>query len=533
MSTLVRLTRQLSFSAALVLLLAGTPSPCAAQSFSLYTPFTEISVPPGESIDYPIDVINKSGGVKSADIAVESLPRGWTYLMKSGGWNIGRVAVLPGEKKSFSLQVQVPLKVNKGVYHFAVAARGLSELPLTVVVSQQGTFKTEFTTDQANMAGAANSTFTFNARLRNVTDAGQAYALNAAAPPGWRVTFKASYKQVSSVNIEPGHTQDISIEINPTAETPAGTYKIPVTASTGATSADLGLEVGITGSYGLQLTTPTGLLSTSATAGDDRRLDLVVKNTGSADLKNVDLLSAAPPNWNVSFDPKKIDDLPAGQSMQVAATITPDDKAIVGDYMTDLTAKTAETSALAPLRVSVETSLLFRGDDPENVLVVTALDTDADHFRRITGDFGIEITEHTMEMPHLQVQGPRSRELLSAVTDADIAGLRYFRFLTEPVSVCGAPCYVARTGYSGELGYEVFCEPGDAEKVWQGLLDQGAAMGIRPYGLAAVESPADRGRADLHRLRLLPGRDVALPRQPRPHDQAGQGRLPRQGGAAG
>jgi len=132
--------------------------------------------------------------------------------------------------------------------------------------------------------------------------------------------------------------------------------------------------------------------------------------------------------------------------------------------------------------------VVFRGDDPENVLVVTALETDADHFRRITGDFGIEITEQTMEMPHLQVQGPRSRELLSAVSDADIAGLRYFRFLTEPVSVCGAPCYVARTGYSGELGYEVFCEPGDAEQVWQGLLDQGASMGIRPYGLAAVES---------------------------------------------
>src|SRR4051794_11566778 len=132
--------------------------------------------------------------------------------------------------------------------------------------------------------------------------------------------------------------------------------------------------------------------------------------------------------------------------------------------------------------------VVFRGDDPKRVLVVTALDTDADHFRRITGDFALEITEHTMEMPHLQVQGPRSREMLSAVTDADVAGLRYFRFLTEPVSVCGAQCYVARTGYSGELGYEVFCEPGDAEKVWQGLLDQGASMGIRPYGLAAVES---------------------------------------------
>jgi aminomethyltransferase len=74
------------------------------------------------------------------------------------------------------------------------------------------------------------------------------------------------------------------------------------------------------------------------------------------------------------------------------------------------------------------------------------------------------------------------------VTDADIAGLRYFRFTPERVTVCGAQCLVARTGYSGELGYEIYCSPADAERVWQGLLDQGASMGIRPYGLAAVES---------------------------------------------
>jgi aminomethyltransferase len=132
--------------------------------------------------------------------------------------------------------------------------------------------------------------------------------------------------------------------------------------------------------------------------------------------------------------------------------------------------------------------VVFRGEDAGRILVVTALDTDGDHFRRITGDFGVEISDHTLEMPHLQVQGPRSRELLAAVCDADIAGLRYFRFFPHQVSVCGAQCWVARTGYSGELGYEVYCDPKDAERVWQGLLDQGASIGIRPYGLAAVES---------------------------------------------
>ena len=59
-------------------------------------------------------------------------------------------------------------------------------------------------------------------------------------------------------------------------------------------------------------------------------------------------------------------------------------------------------------------------------------------------------------MPHLQLQGPKSRELLASLTDADIDSLRYFRFL-EDVTIGGVPgCLVSRTGYSGELGYEIY-----------------------------------------------------------------------------
>ena len=131
----------------------------------------------------------------------------------------------------------------------------------------------------------------------------------------------------------------------------------------------------------------------------------------------------------------------------------------------------------------------FRGKDAKDVLVVTALDTDGDHFRRICKRFAVEIVDATLDLPHLQVQGPRSRELLAACTDADVEGLRYFRFVPQPVTICGVDgCWLARTGYSGELGYEVYVPAADAERVWQGLLDQGAAIGIRPYGLAAVES---------------------------------------------
>jgi aminomethyltransferase len=133
--------------------------------------------------------------------------------------------------------------------------------------------------------------------------------------------------------------------------------------------------------------------------------------------------------------------------------------------------------------------VVYRGEDDGELLVVTALDTDADHFRRVTSDLDLEIEEQTFALPHLQVQGPRSRELLAGLTDADIAGLRYFRYVPHPIAVGGVDgCWVSRTGYSGELGYEVFCPAEGAETLWRALLDAGAHMGIRPYGLAAVES---------------------------------------------
>jgi glycine cleavage system T protein (aminomethyltransferase) len=130
------------------------------------------------------------------------------------------------------------------------------------------------------------------------------------------------------------------------------------------------------------------------------------------------------------------------------------------------------------------------GDNERGILVVTALSTDGDHFRKVTAEKGlnVEIAEVTAELPHLQLQGPKSRELLASLTDADIASLRYFRFL-EDVTIGGVPgCLVSRTGYSGELGFEIYTSPENAERLWSALLDPGQALGIRPYGLAAVES---------------------------------------------
>ena len=115
---------------------------------------------------------------------------------------------------------------------------------------------------------------------------------------------------------------------------------------------------------------------------------------------------------------------------------------------------------------------------------VTALDSDLDHFLEVTSGLDVAIENVTERNPHVQLQGPRSRELLSSLSSADVAGLPYFRFFPEPVHVGGVPCHVSRTGYSGELGYEIFCAPEHAEELWGALTGAGAI----PYGLSAVET---------------------------------------------
>jgi aminomethyltransferase len=116
--------------------------------------------------------------------------------------------------------------------------------------------------------------------------------------------------------------------------------------------------------------------------------------------------------------------------------------------------------------------------------VITALDSDLVHFEEAAGGLDVEIAPITPELPHVQLQGPRSRELLAGLTDADVGALGYFRFLHEQVPVGGVPAWVSRTGYSGELGYEIFCAPDHAPELWAAL----TAAGARPYGLAAVET---------------------------------------------
>ena len=138
--------------------------------------------------------------------------------------------------------------------------------------------------------------------------------------------------------------------------------------------------------------------------------------------------------------------------------------------------------------------------------IFTARDEDGEHLRDGASGFDVAFRPITDELACLQVQGPGARRLLRQFV-ADIDTLRYFRFWPEPVPVAGRACRIARIGYSGELGYELFCRSAESEGLWDALL---AAGGI-PYGLAATETL--RIEAGL----ILIGRDYR-PHQSNPYD---------------
>ncbi len=106
-----------------------------------------------------------------------------------------------------------------------------------------------------------------------------------------------------------------------------------------------------------------------------------------------------------------------------------------------------------------------------------------DWFRETAGGLDATVEEVTDRMPMISVQGPTSRDVLGSITDADLSTLRWFHFMPDPVTVAGAQARVLRTGFSGELGFEVVADPGSITGIWDALV----AAGGRPFGLDAVD----------------------------------------------
>lgn len=218
--------------------------------------------------------------------------------------------------------------------------------------------KSSFTAKLMNIEGATNEVFRYTTTLHNGDGKSKVVELKAALPIGWMISYKVDGSPVTSVAMDAGKTQDIFIEINATPSADPGKYKIPVKAISALDTLVLNLEAVVKGAYGLTLTTPTGRLSEEVTSVSHLDIQLVVKNSGTLPLSDIDLTSQLPSNWEVSFEPAKITRLEPGKSQDVKAKLKVPDKTIAGDYGATFTAANPNSNSPAVFRIIVKTSIL-------------------------------------------------------------------------------------------------------------------------------------------------------------------------------
>jgi aminomethyltransferase len=97
----------------------------------------------------------------------------------------------------------------------------------------------------------------------------------------------------------------------------------------------------------------------------------------------------------------------------------------------------------------------------------------------------VEIEDVTHEFGALAIQGPTSRDLLQTLTEADLGSLPYFHLVEGEMA--GVPVQIARTGYTGDLGFEVFTQSEHAEQLWDALAEKGNDYNLLPAGMVALD----------------------------------------------
>ena len=146
----------------------------------------------------------------------------------------------------------------------------------------------------------------------------------------------------------------------------------------------------------------------------------------------------------------------------------------------------AQYAALTtPQGTFVDDLLVHKLSDDHYFLCVNASNTDKD-FQWIvenTKDFDAEVENTSGKYTQIAIQGPRAIEILQPFVNLDLPAIPYYWFANGTVD--GVPGIMARTGYTGEDGFELYIDPSGSAQVWNKLLEAGQALGLQPCGLAA------------------------------------------------
>lgn len=339
-----------------------------ARAISMAAEYPGVEISKDEDVSLDIIFHNKGRNDEDVEVWIAEKPKGWQARIKTYRFTVTGVHVPSDEDKTLTFQADPEEGLKPGDYQFRIDARtrdGKFKMSQTVtikVTADEGKSKepkgVKLTTSYPVIRGPSDAIFEFSLEVDSKLDEDAVFDLLAQGPQGWDINFKPAYetKYISSLRIKSKQSTSVAVEVKPAMGAEAGEFPINVRVSSGDANAEAKLTVILTGTYGIEVGTPSGLLSLQARGGRPANMSFYVKNTGSAANHDIKFLSFKPENWKVEFKPEKLDVIGPGELQQVEVIITPYEDALVGDYSVGVNVEGEKAAKTIEFRTTVKAS---------------------------------------------------------------------------------------------------------------------------------------------------------------------------------
>jgi uncharacterized membrane protein len=343
---------------------AKDASPDNIKGLYLTTDFPVVQLRAGEETTVPLKIYNYGLKPQRTALTMTGAPADWKPSLEGSGKPASAAFVDYDGNASLNLKFNIPATAKPGVYQMTVNAEGedgKSTLPITINLAEPLAAKLTVTPKFPVLKGSPKSNFDFNVAVKNEASADTTVTLRAEAPAGFTTTFKEGYntQEITSLLIKANESKDISVGIKPAPNAKAGQTPVKLTIASDKATVATDLTLDIAGQPTVSISGQDERLSGEATAGLEKSFPLVIRNSGTAPARAISFNGTAPSGWTVKFDPKDVTEIAANGEAKVNALITPNAKAIAGDYVVSLRASGEGVSESASYRVTVTTSTLW------------------------------------------------------------------------------------------------------------------------------------------------------------------------------
>lgn len=325
-----------------------------------------VTLSPDDSLSVDLLIKNRGRSDETVLVEVTEKPGDWDVEIKRYGTHVNGVFVASREDQTLTLSGKPADKEIKklpaGTHRFAIKARSsdgvlvqTSALTVHVVSSEKAGERVSIDTSYPTLRGPSGDKFQFSLDVRNDTGQDAVFNFRAVTPPGWEASFKPAYesKQISSLQINANSSKTVEMEVTPPYNAQAGEYDFKVEVASPRAKAEKDLKVVLTGTYGLKVGTPSGLLSVVTERGQKATVTLLVQNKGSAPQREITFDAFKPENWKVEFKPERLENVEPGALKQTEITITPAEQALVGDYSVSIQTHGEKANEETEFRVTI------------------------------------------------------------------------------------------------------------------------------------------------------------------------------------